>query len=97
MLLPVTGLFLARSYGLAFTSGFVAIGLVGFVIAGLTWLPAARLQLVMRRMARHADDTNTPLPVAYFTAMRVWTLLGVPSFTAAIVSTWSMVTKQSPF
>ena len=97
LLLPLTGLYLARSYGLPLTTGFAATGIAGFLIAGITWLPAAWLQVSMRRMARAADDSGTPLPAQYFSAMRAWTLLGVPSFAAALVTVWAMVTKQSLF
>ncbi len=97
LILPATGLYLADAYGLPWSTGFVATGLWGYAIAGVTWLPAARLQLVMRQMAREADTTGTPLPPAYFKAMRTWTLLGVPSFGAALVTIWAMVTKQSVF
>jgi len=94
--LPATGAFLAWGYGLPWKTGWVLMGIAGYAIAGLTWLPAARLQLVMRRLSERAVATRQPLPPEYGSALRAWRLLGVPSFLGTMVALWAMISKWSP-
>jgi uncharacterized membrane protein len=93
--LPVTGIAIALLYGLPLTTPWILTGIVGWAVAGLTWLPAAFLQLRMRRLAAAALASGAPLDPAYHAAHRTWMLLGVPSFTAALVVIWAMVAKGS--
>ncbi|HEX7602362.1 MAG TPA: DUF2269 domain-containing protein [Polyangiaceae bacterium] len=94
--LPATGALLVGLYHLPWTTGWVLTGLAGYAIAGLTWLPAARLQLVMCRLSEHSVATGTPLPPEYGSALRTWRLLGVPSFLGTMLALWAMVSKWSP-
>jgi uncharacterized membrane protein len=71
--------------------------LIGYTAAGLTWLPAAALQLQMRQLSAEALAAGAPLPPDWFVAQRRWALLGLPSFLAAVSTLWVMVTKQVPF
>jgi uncharacterized membrane protein len=59
--MPVTGLLLVHYYKLPLETPWVWQGLAGYVIAGLTWLPAAWLQVRMRNLSEaaavvHGDD-----------------------------------------
>jgi uncharacterized membrane protein len=97
LLLPLTGALMVHLYGLPWTTGWVLVGVLGYAIAGLTWLPAARLQIVMRRLSERAEQEGSALPPEYGDALRTWRLLGLPSFLATMVALWAMVSKWSPW
>jgi len=96
ILLPVTGAWLAWQYSLPWTSGFVAWGIASYAVTGLLWLPAAFLQVRMRRLAEEAAATGSPLPAAFHRANRWWFALGVPAFGLAVFTVWIMVAKWVP-
>lgn len=93
--LPLTAIGMVHLAGLSWTTLWIMWGVMGYVLAGLLWLPAAWLQIAMRRMAEEARASGTPLPDDYRLAARVWTALGIPSFLAAIVTVWLMVSKHT--
>ncbi len=92
LVLPVTGIGLAQMAGWPLSSGFAFHGLLLFGVAGLTWLPAAWLQLRMRRAAEDAQRTGV-LDPGFHRDHRLWLMLGVPSFLAAVGATLVMVLK----
>jgi uncharacterized membrane protein len=94
--MPVTGLWMASVLGLPWSTPWVAFGIGGYVVAGLCWLPAAALQLRMRRLSSQALATGQPLPPAWHRAQRAWLLLGFPSFLAAVATVVVMVLKRLP-
>ncbi len=77
------------------TSGWVATGILLYAIAGLCWLPAAFLQIKMHREILAAIDEERSLSTDYGRWSRIWLVLGFPSFTAAILTVFVMVTKNS--
>jgi uncharacterized membrane protein len=83
VLLPVTGVWMMRLKGYAFSELWIWLALVLFVIAGLCWLPAAFLQYKMKDLADQTPDTER-LPVLYWQHERVWQLLGLAAFPAVI-------------
>lgn len=93
---PVTGVALALLAGFPLTTGWLAMSVGGYAIAGACWLPVVWLQLKMRGMARHADDTGAPLPALYWRYARAWFWLGVPAFIALLGVFWLMVAKPMP-
>ena len=95
VIVPATGLLLVYFYRLPFTTPWVWQGIAGYVIAGVTWLPAAFLQVRMRRLSARARDEGTELPPRWRTMQRAWALLGIPSFSATITVLWMMVSKQA--
>ena len=96
ILLPVTGAWLVAEFHVPWKSGWVAWGIVTYAVTGLLWLPAAFLQVKMRRLAEDALAGGTALPEAFHRANRWWMLLGVPAFALAIFTVWLMVSKWSP-
>jgi len=64
-LLPVTGVWMLRHQGHAFSKLWIWLSLMLFVIAGLCWLPAAVLQYKMKALAESALDKER-LPTAYW-------------------------------
>jgi uncharacterized membrane protein len=95
VLLPATGVWLTWLYGYKLTDSWILFGICGYVVAGIAWLPAAYLQIRMRRLADQALARQEPLPAAFHRAQRIWFLLGFPSFLAAIVTVWAMVAKHA--
>ncbi len=95
IILPVTGLWMMRIYPRVMWYPWAWYGVVGFTISGLLWLPAAFLQIRMRKLAEQARDAGTELPEDFHRANRMWAALGVPSFLAAAFTVWLMVAKNS--
>ena len=94
IVLPVTGLWMVYLYNLSLTVPWVLIGICGYVIAGVTWLPAAYLQLRMRQVAQESLDEGKPLPPEFERYNKIWMALGVPSFLAAMTTMWVMIAKN---
>lgn len=95
VLLPATGLAMARLAGYEILGGWVLWGLLGYAFSGLCWLPAALLQLRMRRAAEAALRDGTALPDQFRADARAWAALGVPSFGAALATVWVMIAKHA--
>lgn len=96
ILLPITGVWLVATYHLPWTTGWVPWGIGTYVVTGLLWLPAAFLQVRMRKLADAAAAAGTPLPAAFHRANRWWFALGVPAFGLSVLAIWMMVSKWSP-
>ena len=94
--LPITGVWMASLWNLPLFGGWVLIGIGGFVITGLLWLPAAWLQMRMRHLAEQALTRQEELPREFHRANRIWLALGVPAFAIAMLTIWVMVSKWSP-
>ncbi|MFO0566956.1 MAG: DUF2269 domain-containing protein [Polyangiaceae bacterium] len=95
LLMPTTGLWMALLYRMPLTTPFVWQALLGYGIAGVTWLPAAFLQIRMRELSARAAASNEPLPDGWYRAQRTWTLLGIPSFGITMAVVWMMVSKHT--
>lgn len=93
--LPATGITLALMSGQSLTQGWVALGIGAYALAGLLWLPAAWLQIRMRRMAEAALREGTALPAEFHRDNRIWLALGVPAFAVSIAALWLMVAKHA--
>jgi uncharacterized membrane protein len=90
---PATGLYLVVRFALPWRTPWVLWSTLFFVFAGLTWLPAVFLQKRMRAITARCVEDGTPLPEEFHRANRIWFALGIPSFTAALLVIWLMVTK----
>lgn len=95
VIVPITGFWLVYEYGIPWTTPWIHFGIGGYVIAGLLWLPAAALQIRMRALAETAAQRGTAVGAAFHRANRIWFLLGVGAFSAAIGTVWVMVAKWS--
>jgi len=91
-LLPVTGVWMMRLKGYAFSELWIWLSLVFFVIAGLCWLPAAVLQYKKKALAYSALDKER-LPPSYGHYERLWRILGVAAFPAVLVIFTLMIFK----
>ena len=94
VIVPLTGLALVHLGPWTFEMLWVQLGLAFYLVAGLTWAPAAMLQVRMRRLAEEALSSGQPLPERFHQDNRIWFALGLPSFLAAIGAVWVMVAKH---
>ena len=92
VLLPITGVWMLRLKGYAFSELWIWLSLVLFGIAGLCWLPAAVLQYKMKALADHAPDKEH-LPATYWQYERLWNVLGAADFPAVLVIFTLMIFK----
>ncbi len=95
--LPVTGLWLVDLYGLPLDTPWVLLGFAGWALAGGLWVPAAFLQLRMRRLADAALASGGGLGPDFHAANRIWLGLGFPAFAVAMATVWVMVAKYAAF
>ena len=95
LIMPVSGLWLVVIYRLPLQTPWVWQGLLGYAIAGITWLPAAYLQIRMRTLSKLAAAEERALPAEWYPMQRTWALLGLPSLTVTTAALWTMVTKQA--
>lgn len=91
----ISGLWLMKLLGYAFSSPWFywVIGL--FVFIGLCWLPVLRIQYQLRDIATQCVEKNDIVP-EFHQLMKRWILLGIPAFTAILVIFWFMVFKPFP-
>lgn len=97
IVLPLTGFGMVWLVGYDWNHGWIAAGIGLYLVAGLTWLPAWRLQFRMRDAAATALRTGAPLPADYARWTRIWALLGVPAFLATVSAIFVMVAKGALF
>lgn len=88
----VTGLLLMKQLGYSFTSPWFmwVIGL--FIFIGLCWLPVVGIQYRLRKLAEESLNNDSSLE-KFKRLMRIWTLLGIPAFSAILIIFWLMVFK----
>ena len=94
IVLPASGIWMAHQAKLPLTSGWIATGILLYAIAGICWVPAAVLQIRMRKAAETALDEAKPLPKDYDRWTLIWVILGIPAFIAAMLTVYVMVSKQ---
>ena len=90
---PVTGWWMAKTTGFAFTHGWLAVSIVLYAIAIATWLPVVALQIRMRDIARAAANANQTLPPAFRRCLIAWIALGVIAFFAFVGIFYLMIAK----
>ncbi|MBV8094248.1 MAG: DUF2269 domain-containing protein [Acetobacteraceae bacterium] len=94
---PLTGVAMALMAGFPFTSGWLILSLVLYVIVGGCWLPVVWLQIRMHQLARGALEINRPLPDLYFRYSRYWFILGWPAFLGVLGIFYLMIFKPDLF
>lgn len=91
---PVTGYWLMRASGRAFSEPWIALSLMLYAGAGMFWLPVVWIQMRLRDLARAAVNAKAPLPPAYHRWFRIWFLFGFPGFGFTIAILWLMIAKS---
>jgi len=92
---PISGFAMMQLAGFSFTSPWILLSLILYVIAGACWLPVLWLQWKMAQMAETAAANGHALPVHYFRLARRWEALGYPAFIAMLATYYLMVHKPA--
>ena len=80
----ITGFVLVYLKGYSLFSLWVAGSILGYLVAGICWVPVVWLQMQCRDLAIQASKDNTSLPEKYYRYYRIWWVLGIPAFIALI-------------
>lgn len=89
----ITGVWLMRLTGFTWTTPWLFMALLLFVLVGACWLPVVWMQWRARDLALRALADGTPLPPTYHRLMRWWFWLGWPAFIGVLAIVWLMVAK----
>jgi uncharacterized membrane protein len=92
---PISGYLLTQVLGIPMETGWIAVSLAFYVVAGVFWLPVVWIQSQLRDLARKAAATGAPLPDRYHKLFRIWFAFGLPGFGAVLAIVWLMVAKPS--
>lgn len=90
---PLSGAWLVWQGGFHGTEGWLVATYALYALAGLCWLPVVWIQIRLKALVAHSQESGTPLPVAYRRLFRIWFLLGWPAFGALITVFYLMVAK----
>lgn len=90
---PVTGIALAHEVGYPLTEGWIVLSIILYVVTGLFWLPVVWMQMELRRLARDAVKSGTPLPPRYRRIYAIWFAFGFPAFAAVMAILWLMIAR----
>ena len=77
---PISGVMLMNLLNISFTELWLLASIILYAFAGILWLVAVYLQLLMKKMALEAKAQNIFLDEAYFKLVKYWIVLGVFSF-----------------
>jgi uncharacterized membrane protein len=91
----LTGIGLVHMGGYAYTDSWVMWGLILYFFAGACWLPVVWMQIKMRNLAKHALESDEPLPEHYWKMDQWWIILGSLAFPAIIFVFYLMVMKPA--
>lgn len=91
----VSGVLLMLKLGYSFTSTWFLWVIILFLFIGVCWIPVVIIQYKLRALAASSELKKT-LDPQFKSLMRVWTLLGIPAFTALLAIFWLMVFKPFP-
>lgn len=92
---PFTGYWMLRLAGWSLNTPWIIAGTALYLLAGACWLPVVWLQIRMARASTAAARDHTTLPTSYRHWARLWFWLGVPAFTAMVLTVTVMVFKPN--
>jgi uncharacterized membrane protein len=93
----ITGFILVYLKGYSLFSFWVLWSILGYIIAGICWVPVVWLQMRCRDLAFIASTNNTALPEQYMKYFRIWWILGIPAFIALVGVFYLMTNKPEHF
>ena len=95
MLQPVTGFWMIYLNHYPIHSLWVLGSLIGYVVAGLFWLPVVYFQMQLRDLAKEALRFSKPLSEKYKKIYACWFYSGWPAFIALIVVFYLMANQPN--
>lgn len=93
----ITGFVLIYLKGYSLLSFWVLGSIIGYIIAGVCWVPVVWLQMRCRDLAYNASINNVCLPNLYKKYFRIWWLLGIPAFISLVGVFYLMTNKPEHF
>ena len=90
---PLTGIGMMLLMNIPFTTPWIMMSLVLYLIAGACWIPVVWLQIKMRQISEQARLSNSDLNEKYWQYAKIWFWLGVPAFSAMLLIVLLMVFK----
>ena len=79
----------------SFTSVWFMMVISIFLFVGACWIPVVIIQYKLKALAE-LQITNGVIGQNFRKLMRLWTLLGIPAFTAVLILFWLMVFRPLP-
>ncbi|HJD62933.1 MAG TPA: DUF2269 domain-containing protein [Rickettsia endosymbiont of Degeeriella rufa] len=89
----VSGIILVNMLGHNYSELWLFLTYIGYLIAGICWLPVVWIQIQLRDMAVEALKQQASLPEKYYKLFKLWFYLGWPAFISLIVIFFLMVFK----
>lgn len=80
ILQPLTGFMLMDLLNISLWTPWLLASLILYVFAGVLWLLAVYLQILMKNMALNAQAQTVSLDEKYFRLVKYWIILGIFSF-----------------
>ncbi|MEO9467536.1 DUF2269 domain-containing protein [Parasphingorhabdus sp.] len=94
---PASGLYLAFLLGYDLLEPWLVLTYILYGVAFVCWVPVVSLQIKAQSLAAAAVEQSKPLGPDYFSAMRLWFILGWPAFLALIGVFWLMIARPVLF
>ena len=92
---PITGYAMMQSVQWSWDTPWLLASVALYLLAGACWLPVVWLQIRMRDLSRSAAAQQQPIPDLYWRMARTWFWLGIPAFTAMVITVLLMVFKPT--
>jgi len=80
ILQPLTGVLLMNLLDISIWTPWLLASIVLYTFAGVLWLLAVYLQILMKNISQEADKNQIDLNTKYFFYVKCWVVLGVFSF-----------------
>jgi len=91
----ITGIWLMVRLDYSFTSVWFMMVISIFLFVGACWIPVVIIQYKLKALAE-LQITNGVIDQNFRKLMRLWTLLGIPAFTAVLILFWLMLFRPLP-
>lgn len=92
---PLTGFWLMHMLGLPWSTPWIVVSLVLYLLVGCVWIPVVFIQMRVATIAARLAETGQPPPESLKRAMRWWYSLGWPAFISVLVIFYLMVFKPA--
>jgi uncharacterized membrane protein len=91
---PVSGLWLAHTAGLPWSTPWLAASLALYALAIACWLVVVWVQLRLRDLAAQSERSGSDLPATWWRLFHWWVGLGVVALVAFLAIFWLMVARR---
>lgn len=90
---PLSGIALVYMVGYDWSSYWLFVSFIIYIIAGICWLPVVWIQMQLKKLCIEAVENSTELPARYNKLFKIWFLLGWPAFIGLVFVFYLMVDK----